>query len=104
MSGVVSGEDGTFALEATSEKQIVKISSIGYTTIYKPVQPADLGVVQLLSDTQLLGEVVVKANLPKMRLKGDAVVTTVAGSVLKSRARATTCWTRYRAYRPRKAR
>lgn len=83
VSGVVSGEDGTFALEATSEKQIVKISSIGYTTIYKPVKPADLGVVQLLSDTQLLGEVVVKANLPKMRLKGDAMVTTVAGSVLE---------------------
>ena len=29
VSGTISGEDGSFTLEATSENQIVKISSIG---------------------------------------------------------------------------
>lgn len=77
VSGTISGEDGSFTLETTSENQIVKISSIGYKTVCKPVSPADMGIVQLVSDAQMLGEVVVKAGLPKMQLKGDAMVTTV---------------------------
>lgn len=83
VSGTISGEDGTFTLEATSENQIVKISSIGYKTVCKPVSQANIGIVQLASDVQLLGEVVVKADLPKMQLKGDAIVTTVQGSILE---------------------
>ena len=82
VSGTVSGEDGTFTLEATSENRIVKISSIGYKTVYKPVSPANIGIVQLVSDAQMLGEVVVKGNLPVTRMKGDAMVTSVENSVL----------------------
>ena len=65
VSGTISGEDGSFTLETTSENQIVKISSIGYKTVCKPVSPADMGIVQLVSDAQMLGEVVVKAGLPQ---------------------------------------
>lgn len=83
VSGTISGEDGSFTLETTSENQIVKISSIGYKTVCKPVSPSDMGIVQLVSDAQMLGEVVVKAGLPKMQLKGDAMVTTVQGSILE---------------------
>lgn len=84
VSGTISSEDGTFTLEATSQNQLVKISSIGYRTVYKPVSPANIGIVQLVSDAQQLGEVVVKADLPKTRVKGDAMVTTVAGSILEN--------------------
>ena len=45
VSGTISGEDGTFTLEATSENQIVRISSIGYKTAYKPTVPANIGTV-----------------------------------------------------------
>lgn len=83
VTGTISGEDGTFSLNATTPHQIIRISSIGYATIYRPVNPADIGVVQLTADTHRLGAVTVKADLPKMRLKGDAMVTTVAGSVLE---------------------
>lgn len=83
IAGTVSGDDGTFALETTSGNQLVKISSIGYKTVYRPVPPTHLGTVQLVSDAQVLGEVVVKADLPKMQLKGDAMVTTVQGSILE---------------------
>ena len=82
VSGTISGEDGTFTLEATSENQIVRISSIGYKTIYKPTSPANIGIVQLVSDAQMLGEVVVKGDLPKTRVKGDAMVTEVKNSKL----------------------
>ena len=83
VSGTISGEDGTFTLEATSENQIVKISSIGYKIVCKPVSPANIGIVQLVSDAQMLGEVVVKGNLPVTRMKGDAMVTGVAGTALE---------------------
>ena len=82
VNGTISGEDGSFTLEATSENQIVKISSIGYKTVCKPVSPANIGIVQLVSDTQMLGEVVVKANLPVTRMKNDALETNVQGTVL----------------------
>lgn len=82
VSGTISGEDGSFTLEVTSENQIVKISSIGYRTVCKPVSPANIGIVQLVSDAQMLGEVVVKGNLPVTRMKGDAMVTSVENSVL----------------------
>ncbi|WP_244436453.1 TonB-dependent receptor plug domain-containing protein [Bacteroides timonensis] len=83
VTGTTSGEDGTFNLSVTAEHQIVRISSIGYTTIYRPVSSANIGTIQLTSDTQLLNEVTIKADLPKIRLKGDAMVTTVTGSVLE---------------------
>lgn len=69
VSGAISGEDGSFTLEATSENRIVKISSIGYKTVYKPATSANIGIVQLVSDAQMLGEVVVKGNLPVTRSK-----------------------------------
>ena len=82
VSGTISGEDGAFTLEATSENQIVKISSIGYKTVYKPTTPAHIGIVQLVSDAQMLGEVVVKGNIPVTRIKNDALETNVQGTVL----------------------
>lgn len=82
VTGTISGEDGAFSLEATSENQILKISSIGYKTVYKPISPAHIGIVQLVSDAQMLGEVVVKANLPVTRIKNDALETNVQGTVL----------------------
>lgn len=83
VSGTISGEDGSFTLEATSENQIVQISFLGYKTVYKLINPANIGVVQLVSDAQVLGDVVIKANLPVTRIKGDAMVTGVAGTALE---------------------
>lgn len=96
VSGTISGEDGIFTIETTSENLIVKISSIGYKTVYKPATPANIGIVQLVSDAQQLGEVVVKADLPKTRVKGNAMVTTVTGSVLEKPEQGMTCLTKYR--------
>ena len=47
------------------------------------VEKANLGTIQLLPDAQLLGEVVVKGDLPKVQLKGDAQVTNVTGTILE---------------------
>lgn len=82
VSGTVSAEDGTFSLVATAPNQVVCISYLGYNTVYKSIQPANIGLVQLTLNSQIIGEVVVKANLPVTRIKGDALVTNVENSVL----------------------
>lgn len=83
VTGSVSAEDGTFRLNAACDNRLIRISSIGYATLYKECTGQDLGTLQLQPDAQMLGEVVVKADMPKVRLKGDAQVTTVQGSILE---------------------
>ncbi|MBQ4587913.1 MAG: carboxypeptidase-like regulatory domain-containing protein, partial [Bacteroidaceae bacterium] len=83
VSGTISDEMGGFRLSKDENGQLIRISSIGYATIYKKVNSGDFGVIQMTSDAQLLGEVVVKGNLPVTRVKGDALVTSVSGTLLE---------------------
>lgn len=83
VTGVVSREDGTFQLKnPEGTERLVRISSVGYVTIYNRCVAGDMGTLQLQSDAQLLDEVVVKADLPVTRLKADALETSVQGTVL----------------------
>ena len=84
VTGTVSGEDGSFTLQAPTERKplLARVSSIGYNTAYKPCTQSDLGIISLAFDTQLLDEVVVKGDLPKTQLKGDAMVTQIQNSTL----------------------
>ena len=45
-------------------ERLVRISSVGYVTIYNRCAAGDLGTMQMQPDAQLLDEVVVKADLP----------------------------------------
>lgn len=85
ISGTITNEDGGFLFdEAVNAPAFLKFSSIGYATISKDVPPAgNVGVVTLTSESVMLGEVVVKSNRPVTAIKGDALVTTVAGSQLE---------------------
>lgn len=83
VTGTVSDESGAFTLKSENPNLLLRVSSIGYATIYNKVEKANLGTIQLLPDAQLLGEVVVKGDLPKMQLKGDAQVTNVTGTILE---------------------
>ena len=83
VSGTITDEMGDFRILKDEKGTLVRISSIGYTTIFKKVNGGDFGVIQMASDAQLLGEVVVKGDLPVTRVKGDALVTSVAGTLLE---------------------
>ena len=82
VSGTISDEMGGFRLSKDEKGKLVRISSVGYVTLYKEVLE-ELGTIRMNPDTKLLGEVVVKANLPIIRAKGDAMVTTVTGTLLE---------------------
>ena len=83
VTGTVSDESGAFTLRSEKPNFLLRVSSIGYATLYNKVEKSDMGTVQLLPDAQLLGEVVVKGDLPKVQLKGDAQVTNVQGTILE---------------------
>ena len=83
VTGTVSDESGAFTLRSEKPDLLLRVSSIGYATLYNKVEKSDLGIIQLLPDAQLLGEVVVKGDLPKVQLKGDAQVTNVQGTILE---------------------
>lgn len=87
VTGVMADEEGLFKMAAPSGDYILKASFIGYKDVLLPLNlkgnEVDAGILMMEEDSRMLQEVVVKSQLPKTTLKGDAVVTTIAGSVLE---------------------
>ena len=83
VKGVVSGEDGHFAFDSACNNGIIKVTSVGYKTAWKDCTGENAGVIKMVADNKVLGEVVVKSLLPKTILKNGGMTTTVAGSVLE---------------------
>ena len=83
LAGTMTGLDGKFELALHEKAKLINLSYVGYTTVVQEISKNELGTIQLFPDAQLLGEVVVKAYLPKTQAKGDAMVTTVSGTVLE---------------------
>ena len=83
VKGVVSGEDGHFVIDSPCNNGIIKVSSVGYKTVCKDCVGENIGIVKMVTDTKMLGEVVVKSSLPKTILKNGGMTTTIAGSVLE---------------------
>lgn len=83
VKGVVSGEDGHFAIDSACNNGIIKVTSVGYKTAWKDCTGENAGVIKMVTDSKVLGEVVVKSSLPKTILKNGGMTTTVVGSVLE---------------------
>lgn len=83
VKGIVSGEDGHFAFDSACNNGIIKVTSVGYKTAWKDCTGENAGVIKMVADSKVLGEVVVKSLLPKTILKNGGMTTTVAGSVLE---------------------
>lgn len=83
VKGVVSDENGSFILNTPHQNGILKVTCIGYRTVFLNVTDDNLGVIVLKEESMTLGDVIVKSSLPKSKLKNGAVITTVAGSILE---------------------
>lgn len=83
VKGVVSDENGSFILNTPHQNGIVKVTCLGYRTVFLNVTDDNLGVIILKEESMTLGDVIVKSSLPKSKLKNGAVITTVAGSILE---------------------
>ena len=82
VAGAMTADDGSFTLDLKDTGRLLRFSSVGYKTVYADGK-ADVGTVRLEALTQVLGEVVVKSDLPQTRLKGEGMVTGVSGILLE---------------------
>ena len=81
VQGGMTDEQGMFKIVTDVSDGLFKVTSVGYQTLY--IKAGQDLTIQMKEDTQLLKEVVVKGQLPKTHVKGDAMRTTVAGTILE---------------------
>ena len=81
VQGATTDEQGMFKIVTNINEGLLKVTSIGYETQY--VMAADGLVITLKEESQTLGEVVVKSQLPRTFTKGEAMRTNVAGTILE---------------------
>ena len=81
VQGAMTDMDGVFKIVTDVNEGLFKVTSVGYQTLC--INAGQDLTIQMKEDTQLLSEVVVKGQLPKTYVKGDAMRTTVAGTILE---------------------
>ena len=81
VQGAMTDMGGVFKIVTDVNEGLFKVTSVGYQTLY--INAGQNLTIQMKEDTQLLSEVVVKGQLPKTHVKGDAMRTTVAGTILE---------------------
>ena len=80
--GVTTQEDGTFSIVTTETDGIMMVAMLGYQTVY--LVPVDGAVITLQDDVTLLQGAVATAIMPKTKLTGEGLQTSVRGSVLEN--------------------
>ena len=88
VQGAVTDDDGLFRIVTNANEGLLKLSCMGYETVF--VKPIDGQTIQMKEDTHMLGEVVVKSQLPQTHAKGDAMRTTGQQRTLPSALRSDT--------------
>lgn len=84
IKGTTSGQNGDFTLYNGESYGILKLSSVGYQTLFIAYKgKTNLGKIKLLDNVHGLDAVVVKSKLPKTIIRDGGVITTVNGSILE---------------------
>ena len=86
--GASADADGRFELKAAEGTYTLTVSLVGYRDAIQTVTLQgtlmELPPVRLEEDSQMLGEAVVQAVMPKTKLTGEGLATSVHGSVLEN--------------------
>ena len=70
VQGAMTDEQGMFKIVTDINQGLFKVTSVGYQTLY--INAGEGLTIQMKEDAKLLSEVVVKGQLPKTHVKGDA--------------------------------
>ncbi len=82
IQGATSDVDGFFQINTTDACCILRFSYIGYRTKYVNVNGSEIGTIQMEEDQAMLSEIVVKGQMPKTKLTGNSMITTIQGTIL----------------------
>ena len=83
VQGTISNGDGNFSIETDKKEGILKISSVGYKTIYTDARQGDVGVFKMQPETFALNEVTVKGERPQFKMSDDGMVISVQNTLLR---------------------
>ena len=83
VAGAMTKEDGTFCISTDKQDGLLKVSSIGYITMYVDARQGNVGDIQMQPDTQTLGEVVVKGDRPQYKMTTGGMTVDIQNSLLK---------------------
>ena len=83
INGVSTGANGRFSLKReTADSVLLEITFLGYERFQTEVAENNMGTIRLQPQSTLLGEVVVRGNLPQIQIKNDALVVSVQNTAL----------------------
>ena len=82
IQGATSDENGAFMIQTADACCILRLSFIGYKTTFVNVSGSDVGTIQMEEDQPMLSEIIVKGQMPKTKLTGNSMVTTIQGTIL----------------------
>ena len=82
ITGGMTNENGQFVIPCEAKKAIVKVSCVGYQTASNTYATGKIGSITLKEATMNLQKVVVKANRPIFKDKGDMIMVDVEHSAL----------------------
>lgn len=81
IAGTITNQEGQFTLNANySSDAFLKVSFVGYET--RMVEASKDQLIALSPETTELGELVVNGDLPRIRVRSDALVASVENTVL----------------------
>jgi len=83
LCGGVSNESGYFAVPFEPTSILVRISYIGYKTIYRRCDKPAMGTIQMIPENYTLNGVVVEGERPKVQLQGNSLMMNVEGTVME---------------------
>ena len=84
LSGGVSNEAGQFVVPYEQQKILVRITFIGYKTVWRLSTQENLGTIQLQRDSYTIKGVVVKGAIPQYKMTNGGVDVNVAGTLLSN--------------------
>lgn len=83
LAGTTTADDGTFTLSGVQRGDLLRISYVGYETLYATYEGQASLTVTLREASEMLGAAVVRSSLPRTTLSGEGMQTTVEGTVLE---------------------
>ena len=83
IGGGVSNEAGVFVIPYEQPTVLVRISYVGYKTVYRLCNNEQVGTIQIKPETMTIKGIVVSGERPKVQLQGNALVMNVEGTVME---------------------
>ena len=83
IKGAITRDDGTFVIDADCKNGLLKLSSVGYQTIFIAAKQGNVGDIKMQPVSQTLGEVVIKGERPQYKMTAGGMAVDIHNSMLK---------------------